>query len=63
MLRILILAAVILAIVVLVVGPRSLHPRFLRRALYVLGALAVVYTVLKLTGVVEAIAPDRSGVF
>ena len=63
MLRIVILAAVVLAIVVLSVGPRALHPRSLKRALYLLAVIAVAYTVLKLTGVIEAIAPDRTGVF
>ena len=63
MLRIVILAAVVLAIAVLAFGPRALHPRSLKQALYILGALAVIYTVLKLTGVIDAIAPDRAGVF
>jgi threonine/homoserine/homoserine lactone efflux protein len=34
-----------------------------RRALWVMGGLAILYTLLKLTGVIEAVAPDRSGVF
>jgi hypothetical protein len=63
MLRIVILAAVVFVIVVFAFGPRALHPRSLKQALYVLGALAVIYTVLKLTGVIDAIAPDRAGVF
>jgi hypothetical protein len=63
MLRIVVLGGVALAIVALIVGPRALHPRSLKRTLYVLGAVAVIYTVLKLTGVIEALAPDRAGVF
>jgi hypothetical protein len=63
MLRLVILVAVVAAIVVVIVRPRSLRLRSLKRTLYVLGALAVLYTVLKLTGVIEAIAPDRAGVF
>jgi hypothetical protein len=58
MLRILVLAAILYVVAVLILRPRSL-----KRTLYVLGALAVVYTVLKLTGAIEAIAPDRTGVF
>lgn len=63
MLRLVILVAIVAAIVAVIVRPSSLKPRSLKRVLYVLGALAVVYTVLKLTGAIEAIAPDRSGVF
>jgi hypothetical protein len=37
--------------------------RVLIRTLWVLLALAVLYTILKLTGVIEAIAPSRTGVF
>jgi uncharacterized membrane protein YuzA (DUF378 family) len=33
-----------------------------RRALLVLIALAALYAVLKMTGVIEALAPDRDGV-
>lgn len=33
-----------------------------RRALRILLAILVVYAILKLTGVIEAIAPSRSGV-
>ncbi len=58
MLRILVLAAVLYVVAVLILRPRSL-----KRTLYVLGAVAAVYSVLKLTGAIEAIAPDRSGVF
>ena len=58
MLRILVLAAILYVVAVLILRPRSL-----KRTLYVLGALAVAYTVLKLTGVFEAIAPDRTGVY
>jgi hypothetical protein len=58
MLRILVLAAILLLVAVLILRPRSL-----KRTLYVLAALAVADTVLKLTGAIEAIAPDRTGVF
>jgi hypothetical protein len=34
-----------------------------RRALLILLGLLGFYAVLKMTGVIEAIAPDRSGVF
>ena len=40
MLRIVILAAAVFAIIVLAVGPRALHPRSLKRALCVLAGLA-----------------------
>lgn len=34
-----------------------------RRAFWVLFGLAVLYTILKLTGVIEAFAPERHGVY
>jgi hypothetical protein len=34
-----------------------------RRTLWVLLGLMVLYAILKLTGVIEAIAPSRTGVF
>lgn len=34
-----------------------------RRLLYVLLGLAVIYTVLKLTGVIDTFAPDRLGYY
>ena len=34
-----------------------------RRLLYVILAAALLYAVLKLTGVVDALAPSRTGVF
>jgi hypothetical protein len=52
-----VLFVVLLAIAVLTRSRRA------RRGLWVLGGLAVLYTLLKLTGVIEAIAPDRSGVY
>lgn len=61
MLRILVLAAVVYVVAVLILRPRSLKRTLY--VLYVLGALAVAYTILKLTGAIEAFAPDRTGVF
>lgn len=58
MLRLFLLAIVIVAIAALFLrAPR------LRLALLCLLALMVLYAVLKLTGVIEAMAPDRIGVF
>jgi hypothetical protein len=34
-----------------------------RVAFWAVAALVLVYAVLKLTGVIEALAPDRTGVF
>ena len=34
-----------------------------RRVLYAIGGAILLYAVLKLTGVVDAFAPDRIGVF
>jgi len=58
MLRILLLVVALLLLVALMTRADTL-----RRALYViLGAMAL-YAVLKATGVIEALAPDRIGVF
>lgn len=58
MLRILFLVVALLLLVALLTRADTL-----RRALYViLGAMAL-YAVLKTTGVIEAWAPDRIGVF
>ena len=50
---------------VLVVGFVAFVTRLpsVRRALLVLLGLLAFYAVLKMTGVIEAIAPDRDGVF
>ena len=50
---------------VLVVGFVAVVTRLpsVRRALLVLPGLLAFYAVLKMTGVVEAIAPSRDGVF
>ena len=54
---------VVIVFAVLVLAAVLTRWRSLRRAvLIVLGVLAV-YAVLKLTGVIEAFAPDRDGVF
>jgi hypothetical protein len=58
MLRILIVIVIILAIVAFVTRAPGL-----RRALIAICVAAVIYTILKLTGVIEAMAPDRIGVF
>jgi hypothetical protein len=56
MLRVLLLFVVCFAVVALITrrpGPR--------RLLYAFLALMVVYAILKLTGVIDAMAPDRMG--
>jgi hypothetical protein len=58
MLRHLFALIVLLALVAMVTRARG--PR---RVVWVVLGLMVVYTVLKLTGAIEAMAPDRSGVF
>ena len=58
MFRMLFLVAVVLALVALITRAASA-----RRALWVMFALAALYTVLKLTGVIEDMAPTRYGVF
>jgi hypothetical protein len=52
-----------LIVLVLVIYAAITRSRAVTRTLWVLFGLAVLYTILKLTGVVEAIAPSRSGVF
>jgi hypothetical protein len=58
MLRFVFLVLIALGVVALVT-----RAPLARRALYVLLGLMVLYTVLKLTGVIDAIAPSRTGVF
>ena len=48
-----ILFVVLVAIALLSGNPRT------RRVLWVLAALAILYTILKLTGVIDAMVPDR----
>ena len=57
MLRFILLAFVALSLITLVTRNRTL-----RRAVYVSLALMALYAVLKLTGVIDALAPDRNGV-
>ena len=45
-----------------IVAILSGNPRT-RRVLWVLAGLAILYIVLKLTGVIDAMVPDRTGVF
>jgi len=47
----------LVAVAVLSGNPRT------RRVLWVLAGLAILYIVLKLTGVIDAMAPDRAGVY
>ncbi len=54
MLRLIVLSAVLLFVVAYLT--RSPLPR---RVLWALAAVAVVYTILKATGVMEAMVPDR----
>ncbi len=58
MLRFLIVIVIILAIVAFVTSAPGL-----RRVLIAIGVAAVIYTILKLTGAIDAMAPDRTGVF
>ena len=58
MLRILVVIVIILAIVAFVTRAPGL-----RRVLIAICVAAVIYTILKLTGVIEAMMPDRIGVF
>lgn len=55
--RYLLFIVVAIAVVGLLTGDRRMWGLF-----YALLGLAVVYTILKLTGVLEVIAPSRSGV-
>ena len=50
--------AVILFVVLVGIALLSGNPRT-RRVLWVLAGLALLYTILKLTGVIDAMAPDR----
>jgi hypothetical protein len=55
--------AVILFVVLVGIALLSGNPRT-RRVLWVLAGLALLYTILKLTGVIDAMAPGRgAGVF
>lgn len=56
MLRIVVIAAVLMFVVAYLT--RSTLPK---RILWAMFAIAVVYTILKATGVIEAMAPDRMG--
>lgn len=56
MLRYVMVLVVAIALVALVT--RATAPR---RVLWVLAALMLLYTILKLTGVIDAMAPDRMG--
>jgi len=58
MLRILLLVTLALAFVAVITGAASV-----RRVLLTVLGVMTVYAVLKMTGVIEAIAPDRTGVF
>lgn len=58
MLRLLVFLVALLLLLALLVGADRL-----RRVLYVLLGVMVAYAVLKTTGVIDAIAPDRIGVF
>jgi len=50
----------VLAIALVAVITRAPGPR---RVLFVVLGLMVVYTILKLTGVIDEMAPSRTGVF
>ena len=51
----------VILFVVLVGIALSRATRASRRVLWVLAGLALLYTILKLTGVIDAMAPDRMG--
>jgi hypothetical protein len=53
---------IVLCLVGLAIYAAFTRSRVLVRTLWVLFALAVLYTILKLTGAIEAIAPSRGGV-
>ena len=57
MLRLVFLLLVVLALVAVTRAPGA------RWALWVALGLVLVYAVLKLTGVIDALAPSRTGVF
>jgi hypothetical protein len=54
------LAAIIVALALVALVTRAPGPR---RVLFAILGLVVLYAVLKLTGVVDALAPSRTGVF
>ena len=56
--RYILLFAAAIAVLGLVTGDRRAW-----RFFQAVAVLAVIYTVLKMTGVIEAVFPDRSGVF
>ncbi len=58
MLRVLFIVVALLLLLTLLVKADTL-----RRALYVILGVMVTYAVLKTTGMIEAWAPDRTGVF
>lgn len=58
MLRILFLLVALLLLLALLIKAETL-----RRVLYVILGLMVTYAVLKTTGAIDAMAPDRIGVF
>jgi hypothetical protein len=58
MVRILILVALVSLVIAMITRSRSANLIF-----WTLLGIAVVYTLLKLSGVIEAIAPNRNGVF
>lgn len=58
MLRILLLLVALLLLLALLIKAETL-----RRVLYAILAVMVAYAVLKTTGVIDAVAPDRIGVF
>jgi hypothetical protein len=54
------LAAIIVAVALVALATRAPATR---RVLLVVLAVIVLYAVMKLTGIVDALAPDRMGVF
>lgn len=58
MLRLLLFLVALLLLLALLIKAETL-----RRALYVILGVMVTYAVLKTTGVIDALAPDRIGVF
>jgi hypothetical protein len=58
MLRLVFLLLVVLALVAAITGAPGA-----RRALWVALGLVLLYAALKLTGVIDALAPSRTGVF
>ena len=58
MLRLLLFLVALLLLLALLIKAETL-----RRALYVILGVMVTYAVLKASGVIDALAPDRIGVF